>query len=208
MSTKCIKCIAQHLWENTKNSQVRRPEKMPKTCRSTVAEKYQKLAGRQSRKMPKTRRSASPKNSKNSKFRTHRNMTMNFEVHSVNKIHKKHTSTFMRKCLINCRSAVTEKCQKLAGLRSRKNSKNSQVHGHKNMPRNFQVCSHKKMQKMHMAALTRKCPKTRNSAVTEKCLNLARSHSRKNPKKPQVCSHKNMPINFLDYHHKEMKKNA
>ena len=62
-----------------------------------------------------------------------------------------------------------QKCLKLAGPRSRKNDKKSQVRGE------------------------RKMPESRKSAVTEKCQKVAGPHARKNAKKSHVLGHGKRP---------------
>ena len=94
------------------------------------------------------------------------------------------------------RSAVTEKCQKVAGPESRKNAKMSQVRGHGKMPKGgtsavtkichkvaaqrsrkndkkSQVRAHGKMPKTRRSVITEKYKKMLSSAVIEKCLKLA-----------------------------------
>ena len=97
-------------------------------------------------------------------------MPINFQVRSHKPMQKMHRLVF------------TQICQKLAGSRSWKNTKNSQVCG----------CG--------------KMPKNRHYAVKQKCQQLTGPRSRKNAKNPQVRSHRNMPINSRVFSHKEIKR--
>ena len=85
------------------------------------------------------------------------------------------------------------KCQKLAGPRSSENAKNSQVHGHRKMPKS-QVHVHGKISK------------TCRSVFMEKFLKLAGPRSWKNFKNSQVYAHRSRRINYQVRSHKNCKK--
>ena len=67
----------------------------------------------------------------------------------------------------NSRTEVTEKCQKIKGLRSQKNAKKSKVHDQRKMPK-IKVHGPKKCQTIK-GLRSQKMPKNQGSAVTEKC---------------------------------------
>ena len=167
---------------------------MPKTRRSAFTKIFQKLV------VPRSR-----KNAKNSKFRGHKNVAINFQVRSHRKMQKMHRSAFIRKFQKLAapqsqkipqtrRSTFTEKCQNLAGPQSREmpktrksafteNAENSQIRIHENIPKSrwsaFTKYGNKipgsQSQKMKKCIGQHLCEngKTRRSAVMEKCQKLA-----------------------------------
>ena len=140
--------------ENAKNPQVRAHENIPKSLKSAVTEKWQKVSGLRSRKMAKTRRSAVTENAKNSQVRGH-GKCLKLAGSRSQKMPKTHRSAFMEICQKTSRFAVTKRWKKSIGQHLCENAKNSHVYCHGKCQKNSQVCVY------------RRIPKTRRSTVEE-----------------------------------------
>ena len=135
---KCQKVACPRSRKNAKKSSVHGYEKMLKTRRSAVREKYKNIL--RSAVMQKCLKLAcllsqnDIKNAKNS-------------LCGHVKTQKMLSSGVMQKCLTR-RSMVTKKCQKVAGPPSRKNAKKSQVRCHRKMPKSRSSAVMEKCQKL------------------------------------------------------------
>ena len=137
---KCLKLahpLSRNDIKNVKNSKVRGHGKMPKSSRSAVTKKCEKVADLKSKKFKKCIGQQLCKNAYNSPVCCHR---------IVPKMPKTHRYAVTEKYWSH-RSAVTKKCQKVAGPQSRKNDKKSQVRGHEIMPKSRKCAIARKYKK-------------------------------------------------------------
>ena len=131
---KCQKPAGLQSQRVLKKSQVRSHGKMPITRRSVVIENDKNSQVCCQGKIPKTRRSAVTQNYKNPQACVHRKFPKLERPRSwqyANEFPGLQSQILQ----IMHRSAFIRKCQKLAGLRSRKNPKNLLVRGQRKMPK-------------------------------------------------------------------------